>query len=196
MTPSFMGIEIKIETVETLPTYGEVSIAYLVDRIFEITVSNQNGFQLSECRLEHPYQKDYDAIPGNGPSNWRGCFNLSNWGFIVARESGVRVGGAAIAFKTEGVNLLEDRNDLALLWDLRVSPTHRGHGLGLEIFREVEKWSLARSCTELKIETQNTNVAACQFYQKRGCELRTINRFAYDDLPDEIQMLWYKKLLP
>lgn len=189
-----MGIEITIETLESLPTYGDVSIAYLVDRIFEISISNQNVLQLSECRLEQPYQKDYDAIPGNGPSHWSECFDLSNWGFIVARDHGARVGGAAIAYETDGVNLLEGRNDLALLWDLRVSPPHRGHGLGLKIFREVEKWSLARGCTELKIETQNTNVGACQFYRKQGCELRTIDRFAYADFPNEIQMLWYKKL--
>lgn len=189
-----MGIEITVETFETLPTYGAVSIAYTVDSIFEITTSNQNVFQLSECKLEYPYQKDYDAIPGNGPSYWSGCFDLSNWGFIVARDNGARVGGAAIAYQTDAVNLLEGRDDLALLWDLRVSPTHRGHGLGLQIFREVEKWSLVRHCTELKVETQNTNVAACKFYQRQGCELRVIDRFAYPDLPDEIQMLWYKKL--
>jgi ribosomal protein S18 acetylase RimI-like enzyme len=189
-----MGIEITVETLETLPTYGDVSIAFVVDRIFEITILDPTVFALSECTLEHPYPKDYDAIPGNGPSNWNGCFDLSNWGFIVARENGARVGGAAIAYKTEVVNLLEGRNDLALLWDLRVSPTHRGHGLGLEIFREVEKWSSARNCTELKVETQNTNVAACKFYQRQGCELRAIDRFAYPDLPNEIQMLWYKAL--
>jgi len=189
-----MAIEITVESCETLPTYGDVSIAYTVDRIFEITISSLNVFQLSECMLEIPYQKDYDAIPGNGPSNWSACFDLSNWGFIIARENGARVGGAAIAYRTDAVNLLEGRNDLALLWDLRISPTHRGHGLGFEIFREVEKWSSARNCTELKIETQNTNVAACKFYQRQGCALRTIERFAYPDLPDEIQMLWYKTI--
>ena len=189
-----MAIEITVESCETLPTYGDVSIAYTVDRIFEITISSLNVFQLSECMLEIPYQKDYDAIPGNAPSNWSACFDLSNWGFIIARENGARVGGAAIAYRTDAVNLLEGRNDLALLWDLRISPTHRGHGLGFEIFREVEKWSSARNCTELKIETQNTNVAACKFYQRQGCALRTIERFAYPDLPDEIQMLWYKTI--
>ena len=191
-----MGIEITVETFETLPTYGDVSIAYLVDRIFEIEILNQNVFQLNEHRLEQPYQKDYDAIPGNGPLHWSGCFDLSNWGFVVARENGVRVAGAAIARDTEAVSLLEGRSNLALLWDLRVSPTHRGQALGLQIFREVEKWSLANDCTELKVETQNTNVAACLFYQRQGCELRTIDRFAYPDLPDEIQMLWYKVLQP
>jgi ribosomal protein S18 acetylase RimI-like enzyme len=189
-----MAIEITVENFETLLTYGSVSISFEVDRIFEITVLNPNEFHLSECKLEHPYQKDYDAIPGNGPSNWHECFELVNWGFIVARENGVRIGGAAIAYKSDDVNMLEGRDDLAVLWDLRVSPTYRGRGLGLKIFREVEKWCIIRGCSELKIETQNTNVSACRFYQRQGCDLRAIDRFAYPDLPDEIQMLWYKRL--
>ena len=189
-----MGFEITVENFETLHSYGDVSIAFLVDSIFEITLSNPNIFDLNECRLLHPYKKDYDAIPGNSPSNWHGCFDLTNWGFIVARENGKRVGGAAIAYKTDNVNLLEGRSDLALLWDLRVSPAHRGKGLGLKIFRAVEAWSIAHHCTELKVETQNTNVSACKFYQRQGCDLRAIDRFAYPDFPEEIQMLWYKKL--
>jgi hypothetical protein len=47
---------------------------------------------------------------------------------------------------------------------------------------------------ELKIETQNTNVGACRFYERQGCELRAIHRAAYPQFPEEIQLLWYKDL--
>lgn len=49
---------------------------------------------------------------------------------------------------------------------------------------------------ELKIETQNTNAPACRFYARRGCVLRAIRRFAYPLLPNEVELLWYKELLP
>ncbi|HEY9731955.1 MAG TPA: GNAT family N-acetyltransferase [Drouetiella sp.] len=189
-----MVVKITTETCETLPTYGSVSIAFEVDRIYAINSDASGQFKLTEITLENPYQKDYDALPGNAPQNWSKCFDLTNWGFIVAREDECRVGGAAIAYKSAGVDLLEDNENLALLWDLRVSPEHRGRGLGSKIFDEVEKWCLNRECTVLKIETQNINVAACKFYRRQGCELKFTNRFAYPDLPDEIQMLWYKNL--
>jgi hypothetical protein len=46
----------------------------------------------------------------------------------------------------------------------------------------------------LKIETQNSNVAACRFYAREGCQLRGIHPGAYADFPDEIQLLWYIEL--
>ena len=90
--------------------------------------------------------------------------------------------------------MLEGRDDLAVLWDIRVAPKFRGHGMGAALFRAVEAWAVARGCRELKVETQSVNVPACRFYQRQGCTLRRVNRHAYRDLPGEIQLLWYKNL--
>jgi hypothetical protein len=49
-------------------------------------------------------------------------------------------------------------------------------------------------CRQLKIETQNTNVQACRFYERLGCQLRAVDRAEYPELPQEIQLLWYKDL--
>jgi hypothetical protein len=49
----------------------------------------------------------------------------------------------------------------------------------------------------LKAETQNTNIPACRFYARQGCELRAIDRFAYSEEPEvaqEIMLLWQKAL--
>jgi ribosomal protein S18 acetylase RimI-like enzyme len=71
-----------------------------------------------------------------------------------------------------------------------------GQGVGSALFEAVEAWAVSRNCRQLKIETQNINVAACRFYARHGCVLRTVNPFAYPQLPDEVQMLWYKDLAP
>ncbi|MGZ8471829.1 MAG: hypothetical protein ACXWZ7_20745 [Gemmatirosa sp.] len=44
------------------------------------------------------------------------------------------------------------------------------------------------------METQNVNVAACRFYAHQGCILGAVHRFAYPTLPDEAQLLWYRRL--
>jgi hypothetical protein len=49
---------------------------------------------------------------------------------------------------------------------------------------------------QLEVETQNNNVAACRFYAAMGCELRSIDRLAYPDLPDEAQLVWTKRVVP
>jgi hypothetical protein len=46
----------------------------------------------------------------------------------------------------------------------------------------------------MRIETQNINVPACRFYARRGYLLGAVHRYAYPQLPDETQLLWYKEL--
>ena len=72
----------------------------------------RGGFALSERRLEVPYEKDYDAIAGEGPLQWAHRFDLSNWALFTARIATLIVGGAAVAFDTPGLTMLEGRRDL------------------------------------------------------------------------------------
>jgi GNAT superfamily N-acetyltransferase len=90
--------------------------------------------------------------------------------------------------------MLEGRRDLSLLWDIQVAPDARGRGVGSALFERVEAWALAQGCRELKVETQNINVPACGFYARHGCEPRAARHAAYPELPEEIQLLWYKDL--
>ena len=57
-----------------------------------------------------------------------------------------------------------------------------------------EAWASREGARWLKIETQNVNVPACRFYARQGCSLGAAHRFAYPAFPDEVQLLWYKKL--
>lgn len=191
-----MEFEIEEEPISEIAILSTVSIAFTVDRVLETTEVKNGavGIVLEEIELESPYTKDYDAIEGEGPSRWAQRFDLTNWGLIVARSGGGALGGAVIVFDTPGVHMLEGRRDLAVLWDLRVAPDVRGKGLGTALFRAAEHWAIVRKCRELRVETQSVNVPACRFYQKQGCSLGAVNRFAYPDLPNEIQLIWRKGL--
>jgi len=92
-------------------------------------------------------------------------------------------------------DLLEDRDDLALLWDLRVAPQFRRRGVASALLAAAEQWACARACRVLKVETQNINAPACRFYAACGFALRHVNTSAYEGLPDEIQLLWCKQLV-
>ncbi|MBW3590129.1 MAG: GNAT family N-acetyltransferase [Actinobacteria bacterium] len=191
-----MNLEINEEPISNLSVLETISIAFSVDRVLEPTLMKNRliGIVLEERDLETPYTKDYDALDGEGTTRWETRFDLTNWGLIVARFAGSPLGGAVIAFDTKNVNMLEGRRDLAVLWDLRVGPEERGKGVGAALFKAAERWAVSHGCTELKVETQNNNVSACRFYQRQGCSLGAINRFAYPDLPHEIQLIWRKSL--
>ncbi len=194
-----IDVELAREPIATaLQEYARVPILFTVDRELDVTSRDDgtDGFVLSERRLDVPYLKDYDAIPDQGPLQWPRRFDVSNWALFTARVATRIVGGATVAFDTPGLTMLEGRRDLALLWDIRVSPDVRRQGVGSALFARVEALAHGYGCRELIIETQNTNVGACRFYERQGCRLKAVDHAAYPDLPQEIQLLWYKELAP
>ena len=194
--PPASGVVVAEESLDRLAEHAGVSIAFTVESVMDVELQDRGllGMLLRERVLEPPYEKDYDALPGNHPLDWPRRFDVSQWGLLAARVGGERIGGAVIAFRTPGLELLEAREDLALLWDLRVARPFRGQGVGRTLFSAAEAWARARGCSRLRVETQNVNVPACRFYVRMGCELARIDRFAYPDLPGEVQLLFDERL--
>ena len=141
------------------------------------------------------YIKDYDAIPGEGPDTWMSRWDLSHWGVLAAFEDGVRVGGAAIAWRTpEVTDLGAGGDETAVLWDLRVHPAHRSRGVGRRLVGEAFAWARARGCSKMEVETQHINVSACRLYERMGFELTGIDKDGYGDGLDEARLIWVKEL--
>ena len=191
-----MRIDVRQEPTTALDAYARVQIAFQVERVLDVeeTGAGPGEFALRERALQRPYRKDYDAGPDGGPLSWGRTFDLSRWAVFSAWSDGRRVGGAAVAFDTPTVTMLEGRDDLAVLWDIRVAPDVRGRGVGSALFRAAERWAETKGCRQLKVETQTVNVAACRFYARHGCVLGAAHRSAYPDHPDEVQLLFYKDL--
>ena len=78
--------------------------------------------------------------------------------------------------------------------NIRVVPALRRHGVGAALLHEAEIVARDASAQWLKVETQDINLPACRFYMRNGFALREVHRNAYRELPDETQLLWYKKL--
>jgi streptothricin acetyltransferase len=189
-----MQIKIREDNSDVLPEYEKVSIAFRVETFFrlELIESGLSGVKLIEETVEKPFIKDYDAH--EKPSEWHKQFDLSNWAILSAFDGDKRIGGAAIAWKTPQVFMLEDRTDLACLWDLRVLPEYRGKGVGNQLFDYSLKWAKEKECRLFKVETQNINVPACRFYTRQGCHLGAFNLHAYPENLNEIQLVWYRNL--
>ncbi len=177
-----------------LEDYASISMAFEVREILAVDLvdSGLGGMAFSP-RPVSPYIKDYDTL-GN-PLTWPDEFDIANWGLFLAVEGqSTLLGGAAVAWNTNGVNMLEGRRDLAVLWDIRVAPQSRGKGIGRELFVHAAGWARARGCTQMKIETQDINLPACRFYAAMGCQLGDVRRFAYAQdarVAHEVQLNWY-----
>lgn len=196
MFKSTIHVEVLEDPKTTLAEYKTIPISFEVNSVFDVLdrSSGRDELLLVGRKLEVPYIKDYDTIDGEHPTQWATRFDLSNWGFLAAHVGGPRVGGAAVAFNTPNLDMLDGRSDIAVLWDIRVAPQVRGQGIGSALFDAAETWSRSKGCRKLIIETQNLNVPACRFYQRLGCDLVAANRLVYPALPNEIQLIWQKAL--
>jgi GNAT superfamily N-acetyltransferase len=189
-----MTIRILRESSSTLADYARVPIAFIADRALEVTPrANGSGFDFAERASEYGL-KDYDGLPNEGPERWPHRFDISRWAFFGAFNGNERVGGAAVVVRSPDVDMLEGRDDLALIWDIRVAPSPRHQGVGSALMRAVEAYALTVECVAIKVETQDINVPACRFYMHHGFELHAAIPHAYPECPDETMLLWYKDL--
>jgi GNAT superfamily N-acetyltransferase len=183
---------------ESLTEYSTIPIGFEVRSKLTVTLLDDGlgGMLLREDAVIPPYVKDYDEGGKEGPMRWLERFGTASWVLFIACESGMPVGGATVAYHTPGVNMLRDRKDMAVLWDIRVHPDRRRAGIGTALFREAARWAREKGCRYLKVETQNINVPACRFYVREGCRLGEIDRFAYSEphLAHETMLIWYLDL--
>jgi len=189
-----MTVDTEEERAPALAEYAGVPIAFTVREVMDVVEAppGRGPVVLQPRVIEQPYVKDYDD--DGGPEAWAARFDLSHWRFFTARVAGERVGGAVVVFRAPDVDMLRGRQDVALLWDIRVAAEMRGRGVGAALVSAVEAWSAAHGAEWIEVETQNVNVPACRFYERMGFVLREAYPNAYPGLADEVQLLWYKRV--
>lgn len=187
-----MRIDVSQEDEPDLAGYATIPIAFEVRTVARVSPT-ELGTPLVVDAIAVPYIKDYDAAD-NGPLTWATRFDLRHWTFFIAHANGKRVGGAAVVYRAPDIDMLDSRRDVALLWDIRVAPEHRGQGVGTALLADVEAWARENDATWLEVETQDINVPACRCYARHGFELRSVDPDVYADLPNETQLLWSKRL--
>jgi ribosomal protein S18 acetylase RimI-like enzyme len=195
-----MAIEIRETGPEILAEYGAIPISFLVESVLTADPIDDGlgGIALREEIVEEPWVKDFDALEDEDVTRWTRHFDVSRWGFLTAVEDGCLVGGLVLAYGSRDVFMLDERDDLAVVWDLRVHPDHRRRGIGARLFRRAAAWACERECTQLKVETPSVDVPASRFYRAQGCRLGGIHRFAYARDPrvaGETQLLWFLDLV-
>jgi GNAT superfamily N-acetyltransferase len=182
-----MSLQIVEQSPSFLPQYATIPIAFEVREKLDLHSFERHDPNLAirSIVVDPPFEKDYDAIAGQHPLDWPERFDLSNWTFAAAFESGALAGGMALIVQ----------RDEAVIWDIRVTPTHRRRGIGRNLMRFAESVALRQGLGELTVETQDINVTACRFYAADGYQLRSANHFAHPQLPHEVQLIWSKQLI-
>ena len=183
--------------VSYLPQYDLIPMLVHISAYYRIEKHNRGlgGFTLVETPVE-PYVKDFCSADDESVAQWK-RFDLSNWAFFMAFDNEQPVGGAAVAARTKKIHMLSGRDDLAVLWDIRVDDAYKHQGIGQALFDMAVIWSRSQGLRQMKIECQNNNVLAVKFYHKQGAILSAIDEYAYyNELKyrHEAQLIWFLDL--
>ena len=181
------------------PQYDSIPMLVNVKSYYKIEKINRGlgGFTLVETAVEKPYIKDFCTGDDESVTRWEKRRDLTNWAFFMAFDGARPVGAAAVASRDKTANMLDDREDLAVLWDIRVDGDYKHQGIGQMLFDMAVKWSREQGLIQMKIECQNNNVPAVNFYHKQGAVLSAIDEYAYYNEPEyrhETQFIWFLDL--
>jgi GNAT superfamily N-acetyltransferase len=148
------------------PLYDAIPLRFTVVSRFRVDPigGGLDGFRFCEEAVGEPFVKDYG---NDGPTDWAESFDYSGWGIFLAREGARHVGGAAVASDAPVYPMGRfQREDLAVLWDIRVHPEYRRRGIGTRLFHHAADWARRNGFGQLGVETQSVNVPACRFYAR------------------------------
>jgi ribosomal protein S18 acetylase RimI-like enzyme len=82
-------------------------------------------------------------------------FDITNWAFFMAFDDELPVGAVTVASKTKGVNMLDGRDDISVLWDIRVDERYKQQGIGTKLFSMAVEWSKCNCLKQMKIEIKS-----------------------------------------
>lgn len=190
-----MDIDIRREEANSLPIYASIPIGFDVHEVVDIDRFRIGDSTLRTRALASPRRKDYDAIAGNDPLSWPSRFDVQSWVILAAYSGDLLIGGAITVTDSDAVAPTGERRDFAVLWDLRVAPAWRKHGVGQLLTAAAEREARTADCLGMIVETQDTNVPACRLYAACGYTLQLVEPDAYADAPGEARLVWTKRFV-
>ena len=178
------------EMYDSISMNVDVRSEYRIKRI-----DNGLGGMVFEEIPVTPYIKDLSVY--ERATEYEKEFDITYWSFYMAFDDEKPVGAATVAAKTDKLYMLAGRDDVCVLWDIRVADGYKHQGIGQKMLDLAIKDAKAEGYRPMIIECQNNNVPACKFYHKQGARLSKLDMYAYYDEPDcrnEVQFLWYLDL--
>ena len=182
------------------PQYDKIPMFICVSSYYRLEKINHGlgGFHLIETPIE-PYMKNFCVGDDESVERWK-RFDLTNWAFFMAFDDEHPIGAATVVSRTTEINMLAGRDNLAVLWDIRVNNAYQHKGVGQTLFDMAVNWSREQGLVQMKIECQSNNVPAIQFYHKQGAILSAVDEYSsYNDYADynapdfkhETNFMWF-----
>jgi len=177
--------ELRIEpvTYDNAPDAKTIDGTFIIDARLLLSTSS-DGFRYEIISIP-PYEKRYthaETDPRIPESYLKFSTHAGFLAYLKNRPVGLLL-------------LSESWNRMAMIDDIQVDASHRRQGIATTLLKEAEIWAHQRNLSGLRLETQDTNVAACQLYEHCGFVLGGMDRYLYAVFPEsskEIALFWYR----
>jgi ribosomal protein S18 acetylase RimI-like enzyme len=110
-----------------------------------------------EHNLKKSYEEYLDSVTNNKDGNWLTLIAKSEFNNVV----GFIIG----SIETDDALLL---NKIGKFEDWFVSKSHRGQGIGMKLYQELEKWFVEKGCKQVRSETWQGNELSIKAHQQLG----------------------------
>ncbi len=186
-------ITLRALTADDIPNLVQIRTTFSASTVLRIERSGEGietGWRLAEQALDVPFTRgtgyDFDGAPQD---EIRERLALAEQGEAYQRVAD---------FEGRLIGLVEVEiqgwNNTAQLSNLMIDADYRGQGLGRRLWHRAVDFARQSDVRAILIETQNTNVAACRFYARMGCQLSGLHESFYaaapDQVPDEVALFW------
>jgi streptothricin acetyltransferase len=175
-----MGITIEDLTADNLNSLGKCNSEFVIDS--KIIPHYENGKLTYTVAPVPEIKKCY--LPEE-PKTYRDYLkDADKAGFLAYTDK--QLAGQVL--------LRHNWNLYAWIEDIRVDVNFRRMGAGWALLERAEKWARSKGYPGIMLETQDTNVKACRFYEKYGFIFGGFDTHVYHAArlyADEIALFWY-----
>jgi ribosomal protein S18 acetylase RimI-like enzyme len=189
MIPSVPTIEIRQLVEQDIPRLPQIRPTYTTESILSLDRRGEGlewTWSLAEKRLNKPFNR---GTAYNFDADMQGMISdrLAKPDATyqrVADFEGLLVGIVEVE--------IQEWNNTAFVWNLMVDLDYRRNGIGRRLWHRARDFAKGMGVRAMMIETQNTNVAACCFYQRMGCTLVGLNEAMYvnNGVVEEFALFW------
>jgi streptothricin acetyltransferase len=183
-----VNASIRALTTADLPRLAQIDANYIADTLLVVD-REQQGLDVTFRISERPRPFAYVKRDGYnvGPAYQQ------DLGERLARGQGLYLAAEAAGQLVGFLDLeLETWRPTASLQWVAIDRSWRGQGLGRTLIERAITWTKQRGLRALVLETQNTNIDACRFYQRLGFRLSGVQDLFYFDerVAEECALFW------
>ena len=186
-------ITLRALTADDIPNLVQIRTTFTASTVLSIERSGEGiemGWRLVEQPLPLPFTRgagyDFDAALQDEIRERLAVAEQGEAYQRVADFEGRLIGLVEVE--------IQEWNNSAQLSNLMIDADYRGQGLGRRLWHRAVDFARQSDVRAILIETQNTNVAACRFYARMGCQLSGLHEAYYAGAPgqvsDEIALFW------